>query len=46
TIDIIHYSESGFGHFWHTAEDNMSNVSAQTLQSVGEVVLSVVYDEK
>ena len=46
TIDIIHYSESGFGHFWHTAEDNMSNVSAQTLQSVGEVVRSVVYDEK
>ena len=46
TVDIIHYSESGFGHFWHTVEDNMSNVSAQTLQSVGEVVLSVVYDEK
>ena len=46
TVDIIHYSETGFGHFWHTAEDNMSNVSAQTLQSVGEVVLSVVLDEK
>ncbi len=42
-VDIIHYnprSETGFAPWWHTHNDNMNNVSASTLQAVGEVVLT------
>ncbi len=41
-IDIIHYdvrNESGFADWWHTREDDMRNISHETLQAVGEVVM-------
>jgi hypothetical protein len=49
SIDIIHYdpdTSSGFGAYWHTLDDNMSNVSKETLQAVGQTVLYVLYHEK
>lgn len=45
-VDIIHYdarSESGFPSWWHTRNDDMSNISKVTLQAVGETVLSCLY---
>ncbi|MFM9943975.1 MAG: M28 family peptidase [Bacteroidia bacterium] len=45
TIDIIDYSsetESGFGKYWHTHDDNMSVIDKQTLMAVGKTVLQVV----
>ena len=48
-IDIIHYdpnSSSGFGSYWHTLNDNMSNVSKETLTAVGQTLLYVLYHEK
>jgi len=48
-IDIIHYdpnSDSGFGSYWHTLNDNMDNVSKNTLQAVGETVMYVLYKEQ
>jgi Zn-dependent M28 family amino/carboxypeptidase len=47
TIDIIHNDAttmSGFGKYWHTHDDNMSNISKETLQAVGETVLAAVKD--
>jgi len=48
-IDIIQYhpdSETGFADFWHTLDDNMENVSKETLRAVGQTVLQVIYREK
>lgn len=42
-VDIIHYdirNATGFPHWWHTRNDDMTNISKQTLQAVGEVVMS------
>lgn len=42
-IDVIHYdmhSSTGFASWWHTRNDDMSNISTSTLQAVGEVVMS------
>ena len=42
-VDIIHYdirNATGFPHWWHTRDDDMSNISKQTLQAVGEVVMA------
>ena len=42
-VDIIHYdirNATGFPEWWHTRNDDMSNISKQTLQAVGEVVMS------
>jgi hypothetical protein len=48
-IDIIHLrsdsSNGSFVDYWHTLKDDMSNISPETLQVVGEVVLYVVYNE-
>jgi len=49
SINIVHYepnSSSGFGAYWHTMEDNMNNVSKETLTAVGQTVLYVLYHEK
>ena len=43
TIDIIHYSENGFGSYWHTHNDNMSVINKETLGMVGRVVLQTIY---
>lgn len=37
---------SNFGDFWHTVNDNMSNIDKQTLKAVGQTVLDVIYNEK
>ena len=42
-VDIIHYdirNATGFAAWWHTRNDDMSNISLSTLQAVGEVVMS------
>ncbi len=36
----------GYGTFHHTHADNMDIIDKQTLQEVGETVLSVVYSEQ
>lgn len=43
-IDIIEHSlETGsFGHYWHTHDDNMDVIDAETLKAVGHTVLQVV----
>lgn len=49
SADIIHLddkTETGFGDFWHTQADNMSNISKETLHAVGQTVLEVIYKEK
>lgn len=48
-IDIIQQdpgSPNGFAHYWHTLEDNMDEVSAETMKAVGETVMYVIYNEK
>jgi glutaminyl-peptide cyclotransferase len=47
-IDIINKpaaSETGFGHYWHTHDDNMDIISAETLGIVGQVMTAVIYRE-
>lgn len=44
-VDIIHYdvrNATGFAHWWHTRNDDLSNICKPTLQAVGEVVMSQV----
>ena len=44
-IDIIDYkpnSASGFQDWWHTQQDDMQNINKQTLQAVGETVLTTI----
>jgi len=44
-VDIIHYvpgSETGFAWWWHTRQDDMSNISPNTLQEVGKVIMTVI----
>ncbi|UII28641.1 M28 family peptidase [Fulvivirga maritima] len=46
-IDIIAFNpkDGGFGDFHHTHQDNMSLISKETLDAVGETLLHVVYYE-
>lgn len=44
-VDIIHYvpgSDTGFAWWWHTQQDDMSNISPNTLQEVGKVLMYVI----
>lgn len=45
TIDIIQFSEQGFGSYWHTQDDTMKNIDKATLKAVGQTVLNVIYKE-
>ena len=49
TVDIIPYypynEESSFGNTWHTIKDNMDDISKETLQAVGQTVLTIIYNE-
>ncbi|MES2382285.1 MAG: M28 family peptidase [Bacteroidota bacterium] len=46
-IDIINFNkETGFPAWWHTVNDNMSNIDRATLKAVGQTVLEVIYTEK
>jgi len=47
-IDIINRpqgSRTGFGHYWHTHDDNMNVINKNTLRAVGQTVLAVIYKE-
>lgn len=49
TIDIIQHepnTQTGFNKHWHTLNDNISNISKETLSVVGKVCLAVIYQEK
>ncbi|NOZ45742.1 MAG: M28 family peptidase [Chlorobi bacterium] len=49
SIDIIQYdptTETHFGAYWHTENDNMSNIDKYTLKAVGQTLLYIVYNEK
>ncbi len=48
-INIIHQDHStgtGFVATWHTLEDNLQNIDANSLKIAGTTVLGVIYDEK
>lgn len=49
SIDIIHQdislSGSNFFEHWHTSGDNLEVIDRETLKMVGQVVLTVVYNE-
>ena len=49
TIDIIQHdqsTQSGFYKYWHTVNDNMENISKQTLMAVGQTVLTAIRNDK
>ena len=44
-VDIIHYvpgGETGFAWWWHTQQDDMSNVHPNTLREVGVVLMTLI----
>ncbi|MGB1247786.1 MAG: M28 family peptidase [Chitinophagales bacterium] len=46
-LDIIEYDENtkyGFGHYWHTHDDNMNAIDKNTLKAVGQTITQVVYE--
>ena len=48
-VDIINYdpqSDTGFGDFWHTHDDDLNVIDPATLNAVGRTVMEVVYNEK
>jgi len=48
-IDIIHCdpnTSTGFASYWHTLNDNMDNISKETLTATGQTLLYVLYHEK
>lgn len=46
-IDIGNPAEGGrFPHSWHTLNDNIENLDAETMRIVGDVVTRVIYNEK
>lgn len=48
TIDIIQYdatTESGFGWYWHTHNDNLDAIDKNTLKVVGQTVLQTIYQD-
>lgn len=44
-IDIIDYQEGNFTPVWHTQNDNLENISKETLAVVANTVLAVIYNE-
>lgn len=48
TIDIIDRKQGvgyGFGHYWHTHDDNMDIIDKNVLKAVGQTVTRVIYKE-
>ncbi len=48
-INIINQpidSETGFGSYWHTHDDDIDIIHKNTLRAVGQVVLAVLYREE
>lgn len=50
TIDIIHLDTestgSSFFEHWHTLGDTMDKINKETLNAVGQTLLTVIYEEK
>ena len=49
TLDIIEYdyqTESNFNKHWHTHKDELSIISKETLNAVGETLINIIYNEK
>ena len=50
TIDIVPYwpdcPASSFGPRWHTVDDNISNISRETLKAVGQTIVQVLWSER
>lgn len=47
-IDIINRSTtttSGFGHYWHTQQDNIDIIDKRTLRAVGQTLMAAIYNE-
>lgn len=47
--NIVNYDpgrEKGFGHYWHTMNDNMDIIDRQTLEAVGKTVKAIIDEEK
>ncbi len=45
--NIIHYNptgQTGFADYWHTQNDDMSNISKHTLYAVGRTILEVIHN--
>ena len=45
-IDIIQFqtdTETGFGDYWHTHNDDMRNIDRSTLDAVGRVLMEIIY---
>jgi Zn-dependent M28 family amino/carboxypeptidase len=40
-VDLIHYP---FPDYWHTTRDTLDKCSSDSLETVGKVVASLVYD--
>ena len=46
TIDLInHPTDTYFGRYWHTHNDNMSVIDRETLKAVGQTLLSLLHFE-
>jgi hypothetical protein len=46
-IDIIDYdpqTESNFGSYWHTHQDNKDAIYKKTLKAVGHTLVNVIYN--
>ena len=44
-VDIIDYTpnqQTGFAEWWHTQQDDMRNINKQTLQAVGQTVMTMI----
>lgn len=49
SINIINLKDNtstGFAPYWHTLNDDMRNIHRETLKSVGQTVMEVIYSEK
>ena len=47
-IDIINRqpgTQTGFGAYWHTHDDDISVIDKRTLRAVGKVMMEVIYGE-
>lgn len=44
-IDIIDYRDGNFNPTWHTQDDNLENISRESLAVVANTVLAVLYNE-
>jgi hypothetical protein len=44
-VEFHVHQMGGYGKFHHTHQDNMENISKETLQAIGDVIMDVIYNE-